>query len=981
MGLKPLLPKSDTLDPHPLPRRTSGASGTPRQHGDGSARSDHPSRCDEDVLTAQVDAEDRRLRARAEQIRTESQKHSCIEDNETTPWLKFTKWPELFIDRPLEIITATARLPSRTSWKNEKYLLGDWRGAPVYSSAATERRIRILMSSVDDVFDRAAATLTCTPYRSRCWAASYWKDEFRHRPLRSLPASTRQSYKARWKQFICFIFRALSLGNSKLRQIYNLPLRRDDIVMMQYILDLTLDGEDDEEVVIELDVGEGESEVEEDADGRDDTEDEVNSDMEGCYDDDADVSYSTSHGADEEVEKGEEDEDSEDGEEDEEDNGSQDVPSSAAYQPLTGWRLRLSEALFQLSMMFWTHQSSSGTMESSTIVYFTAVLGVHRSSPAYRDAYHATPMLAALVWVGRLFFLEYSLPLYSYDTLLYPWPARQSYSSQPERLQTIRAKYMLRGCYSPLSELIEMKAMGRSILNREGVPGNLTWAADGRSFTIGNNKVVRLSEFCTVYQDSITRLREGVANMMLGWEPEVDLSKIHDDLTCRVSGWSFLDDPENKLIDTYKRMARRAWSALFDGKQMAKGGHWLPGPCQLYLEAGIKMLILAFNAVHITSSLPGRGSEMNSIRVRNTELTIRNVFIRESRLLVVISYTKSRASNNHSFYVVRYLHPDVATAVFLCIAYIRPFMDFISNQLELKQYHSTEFLFPDPMHKRRHLSSLQITASLRHVTRELHTPWTISLYRQAAIAIAKRYISELIEKRRFYFPSDASTPIRMIAAGVSHHPRMLLTTYAIHKALPARLQPELLEMYRQLSLIWQEWNQQYYKDHCLRLPDGTSAETNTALQEDKLSITNLPAAGAKRQYKRPSSSSNDLRARKKTRQALDLGGKNHNASSILESATAVPPEGFIYNAEYKIMICIACESMIQPGRSSIYDHLNRHRIMGEVCKAYVKRISAFELLPFKELRMPRQVIRAVKGLRIHAAYKCEICTLFTLVSS
>ena len=41
----------------------------------------------------------------------------------------------------------------------------------------------------------------------------------------------------------------------------------------------------------------------------------------------------------------------------------------------------------------------------------------------------------------------------------------------------------------------------------------------------------------------------------------------------------------------------------------------------------------------------------------------------------------------------------------------------------------------------------------------------------------------------------------MIAAGVGHHPRTLLTAYAIDKILPARLQLELLDMYRHLSSL------------------------------------------------------------------------------------------------------------------------------------------------------------------------------------
>lgn len=44
----------------------------------------------------------------------------------------------------------------------------------------------------------------------------------------------------------------------------------------------------------------------------------------------------------------------------------------------------------------------------------------------------------------------------------------------------------------------------------------------------------------------------------------------------------------------------------------------------------------------------------------------------------------------------------------------------------------------------------------------------------------------------------------MIAAGLDHHPQTLLTAHAIDKTMPARLQPELLEMYQRLSNLWQQ---------------------------------------------------------------------------------------------------------------------------------------------------------------------------------
>jgi hypothetical protein len=65
-----------------------------------------------DVLLAQEAIEDQRLLARTQEIQRASQMYSCPEDNETTPWLKQTRWPDLFRDRLLDVIIATAQRPS-----------------------------------------------------------------------------------------------------------------------------------------------------------------------------------------------------------------------------------------------------------------------------------------------------------------------------------------------------------------------------------------------------------------------------------------------------------------------------------------------------------------------------------------------------------------------------------------------------------------------------------------------------------------------------------------------------------------------------------------------------------------------------------------------------------------------------------------------------------------------------------------------------
>jgi hypothetical protein len=78
----------------------------------------------------------------------------------------------------------------------------------------------------------------------------------------------------------------------------------------------------------------------------------------------------------------------------------------------SGPSLALSEAIFQLSMMFWTYKDPAGDMASSALIHFTNVLGVHRHSLAYKAAYSSTSQLSSLIWIGRLpYKLAYKSPL------------------------------------------------------------------------------------------------------------------------------------------------------------------------------------------------------------------------------------------------------------------------------------------------------------------------------------------------------------------------------------------------------------------------------------------------------------------------------------------------------------------------------------------------------------------------------------------
>ncbi|KAL5611084.1 hypothetical protein FOBRF1_007201 [Fusarium oxysporum] len=627
-----------------------------------------------------------------------------INPNETTPWLQHTRWPDLFRNRSLEVISTTAQQPDFV--QGQDYLLGKWKESSVESSAEAEAQLRILLHGVDIMFNRVMATMARTSYTSRCWLNTYSRNDFWPHPFRAVLCLKR--YISVWKRLICFVFRVLGFKERQRQQLYNFKLGLKEEKMMHYILFLASQLPSREQ---------GHSR-------RQPVEDD-------------ELSHASS--------------DESDGETDFEEDASIGIDDSSQYQsefllPSRPW-LELSEALFQLSMMFWTHQDPAGDMSSSVIIYYTAVMGIQRRSMSYYPAHNSTGGLAALMWVGRVLFLEYALPLYSYTTLAYHWPSRDQYHSQPERLEAIRQRYLVRGCYTPFGELIELKAFAKSIVRQEGMPGNLSWAPDGRSFVVGNDKEVKLSDFCKTYHKAIALVEEQVEEMMLGLKPNFNLDIVRDDLNCRKAGWSFLQKPENKLSDAREMLINKLRTSQFRGKPFATASHWCPDTCLAYLNLGLDLNKSAFAALQISGGLPGRGSEVTSIRCVNTELTMRNVFFYGGRMIIVISYNKARASNNYSFYIVRYLPANLSLSLLKYLAMIRPTIDFLSTALKMPHYKCNEFLFQDPSGRQKHLSSAQASGILKYLTRDLVTPWTLFLYRQASLAISKRKGADKVVKR------------------------------------------------------------------------------------------------------------------------------------------------------------------------------------------------------------------------------------------
>ncbi|KAH7227230.1 uncharacterized protein BKA55DRAFT_527140, partial [Fusarium redolens] len=105
--------------------------------------------------------------------------------------------------------------------------------------------------------------------------------------------------------------------------------------------------------------------------------------------------------------------------------------------------------LFQFCISLSTKSFLNGQASSTILIYFSGILGFSDNSRQFLLARPYCPQLSCLVYVQRLLFLEYALPLHPYHTLgIQQRPQEQ----QLEQLNDIRGRYMVASSQTALAE-------------------------------------------------------------------------------------------------------------------------------------------------------------------------------------------------------------------------------------------------------------------------------------------------------------------------------------------------------------------------------------------------------------------------------------------------------------------------------------------------------------------------------------------------
>jgi superfamily II DNA helicase RecQ len=476
----------------------------------------------------------------------------------------------------------------------------------------------------------------------------------------------------------------------------------------------------------------------------------------------------------------------------------------------------LGEVLMHFCWMVLNQNMERETVYRSPLMHFLAVMGIDASAECLRHSFVYTPYLAGVLWVSRLLMLEYALPVRA-------WPvskvvARVDVASVRARVKEVREKRLCEGSFSPVSFILGQLAYGKMLNRTYTAQSNIHWSDDYQTLYFKGRpiEIRKLEQFGRAV---VIEAKTALQQLTFGEElPAIDLTQVRDTMSwsseLRKSAYSFVTDKRFGLDMGFAFLLQRVRQASNDLRLLKRGvdgkEYWNDRAVHSYLADDIRFRRKLMVAMHIMS-LPGRGSEIGSIKFANSIYSARNIYVLNGRMAFVTCYDKSRSRRMTTEYIVRYLPDELSQVLAQYLVYVCPFARNLGRD-------ESEYLFAD---KRGPWAGAELTVGLAEATaRYLGVRLPVSQWRHAAIAVGDRFLHKGVKAFRdqempgvdvadgggddsdLEDEEEITTMAEVQVRQSGHGLRVARNHYAVDGAFLSRLGPELLWEFQRASLAW-----------------------------------------------------------------------------------------------------------------------------------------------------------------------------------
>ncbi|EXL40293.1 hypothetical protein FOCG_17181 [Fusarium oxysporum f. sp. radicis-lycopersici 26381] len=633
---------------------------------------------------------------------------------EKGPWLERTGWEDTYQGINRTMLSKLIEMPRRKAGHSARIHL-PYRQSDAESgelrSADDEHRIAMILDLFDKAMDRCEGTVKKTSRGLLCWLRS-------SRPLACYPKpftfvnydSTTKKYRLLFKRCLALVIRVYRMdpiGRTKLlrarlsrKQVRYLDSiwshvywdemdgaastqkRAGEPCATKKVYDKTIEEEEEEDEYQDEDldtVAEGAWNDEDTDIETTDGEDDMNDDDCGAFSDEEDYedlneaggSIKTSNDSAGHLDFA--------AAEAEEDNAS---VQAGPYEELLQY-------VFGLSISLCTQSLIDGQPSSTILIFAGGILGFSPGLNTFLPARSYTSYLSGLIYIQRLIILEYALPLRDYPAL---GITRRPRTRQLERLEVTRKTYMVSGAQSAFEEMMSLRNYGRVMAQSDPLTFLLRWSDDSQTVFYGDILQVTMSDFRRLPRYFIDEAESLCDDMMFGWKPTIDLSKLKDDMTNMSRGFSFVQHPDNQLQAAYLELLDKACTMRRHG--LYRNGSWDRKAVYAYIKKDDSLRASFAGSLQTATGQVVRCKELFSLWCVNDEFGARGFYIYKGFMIFIIRHHKAKRSTNREFAVARFIPVQIGHSLFKYLVFIRPLVEMLYRELFTGQKQGLDFSPP-----------------------------------------------------------------------------------------------------------------------------------------------------------------------------------------------------------------------------------------------------------------------------------------------
>ncbi|KAJ3506846.1 hypothetical protein NLJ89_g6640 [Agrocybe chaxingu] len=323
------------------------------------------------------------------------------------------------------------------------------------------------------------------------------------------------------------------------------------------------------------------------------------------------------------------------------------------------------EAVFTLLANLWQRPwvpTQERRISDPTVIY--VALSTLQPSGQFQEPKNVTNIIARIEYCMRLTFLKL---IHEAPTLEYG-----IYSNQPWFIEKVE---------SPFNSLRTLQHLATSIAYQtQSLPR--VWWDDRKAYASMIYKGDRI-QFDQI-RSMLSALEEDMADL---WEHHILLSTgvkvsyvdLHDDLSNREAGYSFIHDPRNDLFQDRRRLVK---AVLSDPDQRVRfinstTSQWNVHELRQWLSHYARFHLLLLLKSNLTGGSPGRITELTAMQLCNlVTYPLRNLVVFGRHVALLCTYMKTSANSGYDKLIPHSLDAFTSDLLVQDLAIARPFAEF-----------------------------------------------------------------------------------------------------------------------------------------------------------------------------------------------------------------------------------------------------------------------------------------------------------------